>query len=214
MNMRCFVGLDLSPRNKLDLEHWRSTALPGLTSAIPGRPEPGRGTRSSRANGNTPPVSSPAPVPAANFHLTLAFLGTIEARQHEVLVSALETIQLPPIALNLDTTGWWAGPKIVFCAPTQVPDSLRQLVRQVKKAARSAGIQTDQRPYQPHVTLVRKAGPDLPPPLFAPQLECRFTRFHLFESFSTTSGVTYPIRQSWPLKENLSVRERLRRGLE
>ncbi|QPG07258.1 RNA 2',3'-cyclic phosphodiesterase [Salinimonas marina] len=212
--MRCFVGLDLSPRNKLDLEHWRSVALPGLTSPIPTRTEPGRGTKSSRTTASPSPASTPVPVPAANFHLTLAFLGTVDARQHEALISALETIQLPPIALCLNTTGWWAGPKIVFCAPTQVPDSLSELVRQVKKAARSAGIQTDQRPYQPHVTLVRKAGPELPPPLLAPQLDCRFTRFHLFESFSTASGVTYPIRHSWPLRETLSVRERLRRGLE
>ncbi|WP_218353331.1 RNA 2',3'-cyclic phosphodiesterase [Alteromonas lipotrueiana] len=215
MNMRCFVGLDLSVRNKLALDDWRRKALPDLTPLASGRDERGqREPGSYKKVAKTGGKKSAVAVPAANFHLTLAFLGNVEARQHETLINALDDIQQTPVSLSLDSTGWWAGPKILHCAPSNVPDNLIELVRQVKKAARAAGIQTEQRPYQPHVTIARKATDNMPPPLFTPQIECHFTQFHLFESFSSSGSVAYPIRKSWRLTENLTVRERLRRGLE
>lgn len=194
--MRSFIGLDLSITEKLSLEHWREKALPDIQN------KPKRGT----ANGAYA-------VPSANFHITLAFLGNITPRQQDALIPALDALNSKPFELYLDTTGYWQGPKIVFAAPSTAPEALLRLAANVRKAARSANINIDGKAYQPHVTLVRKASNSTPPPLFMPSLTVKADAFHLFESVSAPSGVQYPIRESWTLTPDLSVREQLKRGL-
>ena len=155
----------------------------------------------------------PYAVPAANFHITLSFLGEINHRQHEALIYELDQLVSEPFSLTLDATGLWNGPKILFAAPTETPKALSELAKQSRKAARKAAIEVESRDYKPHVTLVRKATSSLPLPLYSPNVDVHVSAFHLFESVSTPQGVTYPIRQSWPLKHNMSVREKLRRGI-
>lgn len=203
MNMRCFIGLDLPIQTKLALESWRQRALPEIVTreALP----------EIKSKKNQP--ARPVAVPTANLHITLAFLGQISHRQHESLMTTLADVHQVPFELTLDTTGLWNGPKILFCAPDTPPTSLMELAKQVRKAARAAGIEVENREYRPHVTMIRKAGATLPPPLFMPQIEAKFSQFHLFESVSSPQGVSYPIRHSWPLIPDLSVRERLKRGL-
>lgn len=199
--MRSFIGLDLAPREKLSLDQWRQNVLPEIMSRKKSLPE------------NSGMQAFPYAVPAANYHITLAFLGDINPRQHEVIVDELSQIQLPPFTLTLDTTGVWDGPKVLFAAPTTPPNELKALARSVRKAARVAKISLQKQDYCPHVTLVRKATSALPPPLLSPELTLSFTRFHLFESMSGNGGVHYPIRASWELRPNLSTREQLRQGL-
>ncbi len=206
--MRCFVGLELDPQQKLALQSWQQKSLPELRSRNQA-PSAKRQTREKIRNAPAIPVA----VPAANYHITLAFLGNLSSRQQEALICQLDNIHAHPVELNLNQTGYWPKPKIVFVAPEQIPQPLHSLHTQVRKAAREAGIETESRDYQPHVTMVRKASPSMPPPLFAPDIPCQFDAFHLFESVSTPNGVTYPIRQSWKLTPNLSTREQLRRGL-
>ncbi len=197
--MRYFIGLDLSPTDKLALESWRDKSLPDMPR-------------------NKPPVKSKQPerqlrpVPAANFHVTLCFLGTVSPRQLEQVCQLLDDVTAPPFELTVDNTGYWSGPKIFHACPTVIPDPLTQLANQAHTAARQAGITVERREYRPHITLIRNIKGDFPPPLFAPQISCRFTQFHLFESVSGNSGVHYPIRSSWPLFGGSSVREKLLRG--
>lgn len=197
--MRYFIGLDLSPKDKLALDNWREKSLP----EIPRLKMPPK---------SKSPVRHPRPVPTANFHITLCFLGTITPRQLEAVSEQLEAVTSPPFDLQLDNTGYWSGPKIFFVGPSEIPSSLAQLADKTSSAARQANITTEKRDYQPHVTLIRNVKADFPPPLFNPSITCSFSQFHLFESVSTHSGVTYPIRQSWPLRQGNSVRENLLRG--
>lgn len=199
--MRSFIGLDLSATQKLALDAWRQQALPHITTqAKHSQPLPGM-------------PAIPSAVPVANFHITLAFLDSITARQHDALMQQLDDVQADPIELTLDSTGVWDGPKILYAAPSAPPSSLMKLAKQIRRAARAAGINLDNREYRPHVTLVRKATSATPPPLLPPSLPLQFDAFHLFESMSTQSGVQYPIRHSWRLTPNMSVREQLRQGL-
>ncbi len=125
----------------------------------------------------------------------------------------LDNVTCEPFTLTLDTTGQWSGPKILFSAPTACPKALLELAKLTRKAARSAAIEVENKTYKPHVTMVRKATSTLPLPLYSPSVEVHASAFHLFESVSTPQGVTYPIRHSWGLKHNMSVREKLRRGI-
>jgi 2'-5' RNA ligase len=207
--MRCFIGLDLTMKNKLELDSWRSKSFPPLpkTKIINKAKAPSH-------HGNHVNKAQPTPVPAANLHITLSFLGDITPRQHEPLINALDAIKVEPFAITLNTTAFWLGPKIIVIEPKQIPESLSKLASQVNQAAAAANITTDKtRPYKPHVTLIRKANGDFPPPLFCPEIQCEFNQFHLFESFSGIGGVSYPIRKSWSLTPTSSIREQLKRGI-
>ena len=219
--MRCFLGLDLAVSEKLALDSWRQQALPEITSRMPcyhGDRKLGNGKLAgkkgkqktgSREFTNTAPYA----VDPANYHITLCFLGQITPRQHEALMNELDNLAHSPFSVDLDSSGIWNGPKILFAAPSSPPNELMQLARSARKAARRAAIEVDSREYKPHVTLVRKATAALPMPLYAPHVDVQASAFHLFESVSTPQGVRYPIRQSWPLKHAMTVREKLRRGI-
>lgn len=191
--MRSFIGLDLAPQQKLALASWQERALPEVSSApkLPGHP---------RA------------VPMANYHMTLCFLGTITPHQRDTLVQQLSDITIPAFSVALDHTGFWQGPKILYTAPSAPSEALTTLAKACRQAARRANITVDNKPYRPHVTMVRKASASMPPPLFQPEVLCEFTQFHLFESMSTSNGVTYPIRGSWQCVPSLSARERVLRS--
>lgn len=202
--MRYFIGLDLTPTAKLALEHWREKALPEVSSQ---RIAPEKRRQSSLK------IIQPVPVPAANYHLTLAFLGTITNTQHDQIMQLLDRIEAAPISLTLNTIDRWIGPKILFAAPSSENPELFALAKAVRTAARQCNIQLDKNNYSPHVTLVRKVNEELPPPLFNPDITCTFSHFHLFESVSTERGVHYPIRASWQLQTRISVRNQLKQGI-
>ena len=230
--MRCFIGLDLSASEKLALDSWRQQAMPEVlprhmtksmvrsndTGTDTGIRNKGK-TRSKKTknathnsiNKNEPGV--PYAVPAANYHMTLCFLGDIDHRQHEALMAELDALTAEPFTLTLDETGIWNGPKILFSAPSSPPSELMNLAKLTRKSARSAGIEVEGKEYKPHITMVRKATSSLPLPLFAPTIDVQANAFHLFESVSTPQGVAYPIRDSWSLEHNISIREKLRRGI-
>ena len=58
------------------------------------------------------------------------------------------------------------------------------------------GLQTESRPYQPHITLTRHAR-YLPEIKFEP-IDWRSESFCLVESCSEPGGVSYKVRQQWP----------------
>ncbi|MEG3765843.1 RNA 2',3'-cyclic phosphodiesterase [Alteromonas sp. 14N.309.X.WAT.G.H12] len=197
--MRCFIGLDLTPQAKLALSQWQQRAFPQVSDKKP----------TSESLG----PSLPHAVPAANYHLTLCFLGNVTPRQHETLIATLDTLIHPPFSATLDSAGCWERPKIIFTAPLHIPKALPELAKKTRKAARTAGISLEKRDYKPHVTVIRKATSALLPPLIPLDITMSFDAFHLFESVSTPSGVRYLIRHSWDLQSDLSIRERLRQGL-
>ena len=206
--MRSFIGLDIAGQQKMALESWRQQALP----EVPRRDALFvKKTKKRAVQDNSPAL--PYAVPAVNLHMTLCFLGVISPRQHESLIQEIDELRYQPFDVNLNSAGVWNGPRILHVAPESPPSELMELARGIRKAARAAGIAVEGKEYRPHVTMIRKAGPTLPLPLFMPDVTCHFSDFHLFESVSTPTGVTYPIRHSWPLQHQLSVREKLKRGL-
>lgn len=91
-----------------------------------------------------------------SIHLTLAFVG-------EVGVQRLPELNAPPLqdlkcfTLTLDRCGCWPRNGIGWMAPSRVPAQLEGLVAALHTWLRGAGFVLEERPYRPHVTLVRKA---------------------------------------------------------
>ena len=138
------------------------------------------------------------PVATANWHLTLAFLGPVPERRLACIERAAAAIEGHGFDLCLDHLGHWPRPQVLWAAPSQTPAALAQLVDTLQTALRPCGYPREQRPYAPHLTLARKlrrvdALPELP-------AQCwRVTQFHLYQSLSGPSGVSYPVIGRWPL---------------
>jgi 2'-5' RNA ligase len=102
--------------------------------------------------------------PAAQWHLTLAFLGEVDERLLPNLTERLGRAARRYPAMNLALRGAGRFGDHVLWTRVHAPDDLRALAASVGAAARRCGIAVDDRPYRPHLTLARaRPGSDLRP---------------------------------------------------
>jgi 2'-5' RNA ligase len=94
---------------------------------------------------------------AENIHLTLFFVGSIGRDRVPELERAAALVRGSPFSLVLDRVGYWRRSGIVWTGTTQCPSALADLAADLQTALAGIGIEADERPYAPHVTLVRNA---------------------------------------------------------
>ena len=135
--------------------------------------------------------------PPGNFHITLSFLGMVDGDTRECLELAAGEIVGTPFELVLDRFGYWPRPRVVWLGCSDTPEPLDDLVRQLNTVVAQCGLQPEKRPYQPHLTLLRKA--KRAPLETAPIFNWSANSFVLAESVSTPGGVEYRVLRSWPL---------------
>lgn len=132
-----------------------------------------------------------------NLHITLSFLGSVDSSTRDCLVQAAGEITAPPFQLNLDRFGYWPRPRVVWLGCSEIPPTLTDLVERINRLVEQCGLQPERRPYQPHLTLLRKA--QRGPAATAPNLAWEVDAFALVESVSTQQGVEYRVLRRWPL---------------
>lgn len=98
-------------------------------------------------------------VDPALMHLTLRFLGEVEAERVGDLCEALAR-RVPPVELTLElgspnTFGRLDRTNAVWLGVGGDVIGLRALARRVERAVRDAGLPPDDRTLQPHLTLAR-----------------------------------------------------------
>ena len=91
-----------------------------------------------------------------NLHVTLAFLGPVT----EVLLERARRV--PPLVsphfeLIFDRLGFWRGSRALWVSPRRVPQALVALEANLWERLVEVGFGRERRPYQPHITLARKA---------------------------------------------------------
>jgi 2'-5' RNA ligase len=95
------------------------------------------------------------PVPAGNLHLTLAFLGDVEAGRIKDACRAAGTVDVRPFELVLDRIGCFPRARVAW-AGCHAPDpALLRLAAALAQALRDHGFVLEARPFAPHLTLVR-----------------------------------------------------------
>ena len=173
--MRVFFGLEMDAKTAIQIADWRDRQL-----APAGRP-----------------------VPPANFHVTLAFVGEIPASALERLSQSVDAWMareaVPGADLNLDQTGYWHKTGIYWLGPQIWPDSLSLLARKLRGLATGAGGKRDRNTFQPHITLLRRCRAAPPAPAMLPAIAMSYQHFTLFESRQGQRGVTYHPIQHWEL---------------
>lgn len=138
------------------------------------------------------------PHPPSNMHITLNFLGMVDADTRDCLEQAAHEIVIPSFDLTLDRFGYWPRPKVMWLGCSDTPETMRALVGALNGAMEQCGLEPEKRPYQPHLTLLRKA--KRVPQGEAPVLHWQAKEFVLAESVSTPGGVEYRVLRRWPLR--------------
>ena len=135
------------------------------------------------------------PVARDMLHLTLVFLGDVGARTIAGLEAAAARLPDENIELAMSRIGCWRKAKVAWMAPREVPRSLGRLRASLATAARDCGVQLEDRPYFPHLTLARGAAAAIPEEQCAP-IVLRFRGFCLVRSDLGKGG--YERIGRWP----------------
>ncbi len=137
-------------------------------------------------------------VPNRNIHLTLVFLGNVAAGRIPDLCALAERITAPGFDLVIDSVNHWRHNSVVWAAPQECPAALRALVTALENALKVTGVVFDERPYRPHVTLLRGARRAPPLPM-SEVINWRAADFALVQSLGRDRTTVYEVLQRWPL---------------
>ena len=139
---------------------------------------------------------------AENIHLTLVFVGEVDAGKLKVLCRVADEIKdsgACAFDFALEKIRHWKRNRIVYAAAGGIPQELGDLVSALADALSAAGFSLEQRTYKPHVTLMRDALCQSLPELAEPII-WRVHEWMLVRSEQTSSGPVYTPIRCWPLK--------------
>ncbi|HTP12960.1 MAG TPA: RNA 2',3'-cyclic phosphodiesterase [Bacteroidota bacterium] len=97
------------------------------------------------------------------FHITLKFLGDVDADRIPALIDSLAAVvaKLPAFSLVYDAIGAFPDlihPKVIW-AGARPNDALTTLHRELESACERLGFSREARAFHPHITLGRVKGP-------------------------------------------------------
>jgi 2'-5' RNA ligase len=143
-------------------------------------------------------------VPPANLHVTLAFLGAVPADRLPELVLAGGQGGHRAFEFDFDRLEYWPKPKVVVAMASAAPAAGVELVEQLWQRLEPLGFPREQRPWQPHMTLVRKIRRPPPDGLRFDPLPAGSVRdptpwgLALVESVTHPDGARYRPLAEWP----------------
>ncbi len=133
---------------------------------------------------------------AESIHLTLAFLGDIDAGRLLELKDLQAAGEAHP--LPIEQTRHWARKRIVWAGPRRTPDALGVLAGTLSAQLAQRSFRMEPRPFAAHVTLIRKTrGSGALPAL--PEVAWLVREFLLVHSQLTAEGPRYEVLQRYPL---------------
>ncbi|HMA89022.1 MAG TPA: RNA 2',3'-cyclic phosphodiesterase [Burkholderiales bacterium] len=169
--MRLFFAAWPPPRTALGLQRWAEEAA---------RETRGKVTR------------------AETIHLTLAFLGEVDDPRIQSVVKAAGQTAGKAHRLPLEQARYWKHNRIVWVGPNETPAPLAELVVNLKSLLLAEKFALEQRAFEAHVTLIRKAqAPRALPAL--PALDWPVEEFVLVRSTLSNEGSSYDVLERFPL---------------
>jgi 2'-5' RNA ligase len=135
---------------------------------------------------------------ADSIHLTLAFIGNVDADKCAILLAPPPALCTAPFVLTLDQWGCWPRNGVGWLAPSHAPQSLHMLAANLACWLRRSGFELESRAFFPHVTLVRKAVCGPLPDAMAP-ISWPVNELTLIRSEPGAGGSRYRVLRAWPL---------------
>ncbi len=138
-------------------------------------------------------------VAARNLHLTMAFLGAVDAGTRRCAERAAESLRVPAFELEFRRLGYWPRPRVLWSAPERTPAGLTMLESMLRDALSACGHTPESRPFQAHITLARKVRGTVSETAHAP-VRWPVSSFHLVASQTLADGARYQPLVSWRLE--------------
>jgi RNA 2',3'-cyclic 3'-phosphodiesterase len=144
-------------------------------------------------------ASGGRPVPAANLHVTLAFLGAVpERRLGELAEIARRAAAGGRLELAFDHLEHWRAAQLLCALPAEAPAPIVALARRLQDVLAARGFAPDLKPFRPHVTVVRKVSRPGRIAKFD-SVAWGFTELALIESRTLVAGALYSVVESYSL---------------
>lgn len=143
------------------------------------------------------------------MHLTLRFIGDVDNQRFEAIRQGLERVQAAPFEMALRGVGQFPprGAARVLWAGVPVSPALMALQQQVASTLLDLGLEPEDRPFAPHITLARLKSP--PVPLLIGRYLNQYAAFHtppipvqafaLYSSLLRPEGPVYRHEAVYPL---------------
>ncbi|GAC1622104.1 MAG: RNA 2',3'-cyclic phosphodiesterase [Nevskia sp.] len=133
------------------------------------------------------------------YHLTLAFLGELDARQAEAALQAGDAVRAAAFEFVLDHVGHFEGANVAWIGPSVLEPALARLKAELDRELLHYRLPVASEPFVPHVSCLRKIRerPDAPPPM----LRWPVSDFALVRSCRDAAGkpAGYKLLRRWPL---------------
>lgn len=137
-----------------------------------------------------PTVKGVRPISKGNLHVTLLFLGNVEDNARTYLENKVVQTYVQAFTIRLDLFGYFKRPQTTWIGCSSYPSELTRLVNHLKSIGVQCGVDFDDRPHKPHVTLFRKVQKaEFPTELIS--INWRVHEFHLLESISEGNTTRY-----------------------
>jgi 2'-5' RNA ligase len=137
-------------------------------------------------------------VPLENLHMTLHFLGNIKLADVDCFIQQAGKVKASKFDLSLTCRGYFKKPKIVWFGLDNTPAKLNELHQQLGRLISACGFASEQRAYNPHITMARKINQDPGNETLKP-IHWEIDRFVLVISEPVDGGVSYRVKASFPL---------------
>jgi 2'-5' RNA ligase len=153
-------------------------------------------------------------LPAEQMHLTMSFLGDVEADAEARLRDALAGVRVGEFFLPIEGVGAFGGgrPTVVWAGTGKGHPHLFALHKHIQDAVLHAGLEADLRPFHPHITLGRVSGRGgVSRQALLPFLRrhaetefglCKITGFALFSSVLSPGGATHTVEMQFKFRES------------
>jgi 2'-5' RNA ligase len=145
---------------------------------------------------------------AADYHVTLRFIGDIDDGLAREIAQVLGGVQRPPLTVGLDGYDAFGGdrPRALIARVAATPE-LAALQAEHERLIRRAGAPPETRKFSPHVTLARlhktparDAAAWLAARGGGPRRSFTAERFVLFSARASVGGGPYVVEAAYPLR--------------
>jgi RNA 2',3'-cyclic 3'-phosphodiesterase len=142
-----------------------------------------------------------------DYHVTLRFIGDIDARAARDIAETLGDIRRPEVPMRFEGLSWFGGDKPrAIVAKVKTDPALMDLQAEQERRLRRIGVEPETRKYTPHVTLARLRG--VAQAAIADYLAARgalqaeaflAVRFVLYSARDGSGGGPYVVEAAYPL---------------
>jgi RNA 2',3'-cyclic 3'-phosphodiesterase len=137
------------------------------------------------------------PLPVSNWHVTLAFLGSVEEGRMSMVVEAAASVPIAPFRMAFDRIEYWQRAAVLCIVASRPPAVAIELAKSLYEALRQREFTPDPKPWRAHVTVARKVAKPHVLGALDP-VEWQVDGFALVESETLPEGARHTVLQRWP----------------